>query len=61
MSVLGMEMTLVKSLHNFLKAILVDDVRSMEGFLSVQIPEPVFFNVYGAQESISRNEFRHPM
>jgi hypothetical protein len=24
-------------------------------------PEPVFFNVYGAQESILRNEFRQPM
>ncbi len=24
-------------------------------------PEPVFLNVYGAQESIARNEFRQPM
>ncbi len=24
-------------------------------------PEPVFLNVYGAQESIPRNEFRQPM
>ncbi len=24
-------------------------------------PEPVFLNVYGAQESIPRNEFRKPM
>ncbi len=27
----------------------------------VQYPEPVFLNVYGAQESIPRNEFRQPM
>ncbi len=25
------------------------------------ISEPVFLNVYGAQESIPRNEFRQPM
>jgi hypothetical protein len=25
------------------------------------IPEPVFLNVYGAPESIPRNEFRQPM
>jgi hypothetical protein len=25
------------------------------------IPEPVFLNVYGAQEWIPRNEFRQPM
>jgi hypothetical protein len=24
-------------------------------------PEPVFFNVYGAQESILRHQFRQPM
>jgi hypothetical protein len=24
-------------------------------------PEPVFLNVYGAQESIPRNKFRQPM
>jgi hypothetical protein len=32
-------------------------------FSSFQIdsPEPVFFYVYGAQESILRNEFRQPM
>ncbi len=24
-------------------------------------PEPVFLNVYGAQESIPRNEYRKPM
>jgi hypothetical protein len=24
------------------------------------LPEPVFLNVYGAQESIPRNEFRQP-
>jgi hypothetical protein len=24
-------------------------------------PEPVFLNVYGAQESISRHQFRQPM
>jgi hypothetical protein len=24
-------------------------------------PEPVFLNVYGAQESIPRNEFRQPI
>jgi hypothetical protein len=24
-------------------------------------PEPVFLNVYGAQKSIPRNEFRQPM
>jgi hypothetical protein len=24
-------------------------------------PEPVFLNVYGAQESIPKNEFRQPM
>ncbi len=29
-------------------------------YLSVN-PEPVFLNVYGAQESIPRNEFRQPM
>jgi hypothetical protein len=28
------------------------------GFLS---SEPIFLNVYGAQESIPRNEFRQPM
>jgi hypothetical protein len=27
----------------------------------LKIPEPVFLNVYGAQESIPRNEFRQPM
>ncbi len=26
-----------------------------------ECPEPVFLNVYGAQESIPRNEFRRPM
>jgi hypothetical protein len=26
-----------------------------------EITEPVFLNVYGAQESIPRNEFRQPM
>jgi hypothetical protein len=25
------------------------------------VDEPVFLNVYGAQESIPRNEFRQPM
>ncbi len=25
------------------------------------IPEPVFLNVYGAQESIPRHQFRQPM
>ncbi len=25
------------------------------------IPKPVFLNVYGAKESIPRNEFRQPM
>ncbi len=25
------------------------------------LPEPEFLNVYGAQESIPRNEFRQPM
>ncbi len=46
----GMEMTLVKSLHNFLKTILVDDVRSIEGFLSVQIPGHYYsgYSVIGA-------------
>jgi hypothetical protein len=29
--------------------------------LDQQCPEPVFLNVYGAQESIPRNEFRQPM
>jgi hypothetical protein len=28
---------------------------------SVVDPEPVFLNVYGATESIPRNEFRQPM
>jgi hypothetical protein len=28
---------------------------------TVQISEPVFLNVYGAQESIPRNEFLQPM
>ncbi len=28
---------------------------------SPNIPEPVFLNVYGVQESIPRNEFRQPM
>jgi hypothetical protein len=28
---------------------------------SLNIPEPVFLNVYGAQESIPRNEFRQPI
>jgi hypothetical protein len=27
----------------------------------ISLPEPVFLNVYGAQESIPRNEFRQPM
>jgi hypothetical protein len=26
-----------------------------------KLPEPVFLNVYGAQESIPRNAFRQPM
>ncbi len=30
-------------------------------FFGVPLPEPVFLNVYGAQESIPRNEFRQPM
>ncbi len=30
-------------------------------FLSTNQHEPVFLNVYGAQESIPRNEFRQPM
>jgi hypothetical protein len=29
--------------------------------LNLLRPEPVFLNVYGAQESIPRNEFRQPM
>jgi hypothetical protein len=29
--------------------------------LLLQRPEPVFLNVYGARESIPRNEFRQPM
>ncbi len=32
-----------------------------EPFSPDQPPEPVFLNVYGAQESIPRNEFRQPM
>jgi hypothetical protein len=28
---------------------------------SGNLPEPVFLNVYGAQVSIPRNEFRQPM
>jgi hypothetical protein len=30
-------------------------------FVLHKSPEPVFLNVYGAQESIPRNEFRQPM
>jgi hypothetical protein len=31
------------------------------GSLPMSTAEPVFLNVYGAQESIPRNEFRQPM
>ncbi len=31
------------------------------GDMNVSSAEPVFLNVYGAQESIPRNEFRQPM
>jgi hypothetical protein len=31
------------------------------GIDSWALSEPVFLNVYGAQESIPRNEFRQPM
>ncbi len=30
-------------------------------YLKVSVVQPVFLNVYGAQESIPRNEFRQPM
>ncbi len=33
-----------------------DTVKELPGY-----PEPVFLNVYGALESIPRNEFRQPM
>ncbi len=29
--------------------------------MAAMYPEPVFLNVYGAQESIPRNEFRQPL
>jgi hypothetical protein len=36
-------------------------VRSPKYFGSMCTAEPVFLNVFGAQESIPRNEFRQPM
>ncbi len=35
--------------------------RKKGGRDSKWLTEPVFLNVYGAQESIPRNEFRQPM
>ncbi len=32
-----------------------------DDFVPIVAPEPVFLNVYGAQELIPRNEFRQPM
>jgi hypothetical protein len=44
------------------KSLLSDDDIKKSSFLHEKTDsEPVFFNVYGAQESIPRNEFRQPM
>ncbi len=45
---------MIEVLHAFATKKVVD-------FLLKQNTEPVFLNVYGAQESIPRNEFRQPM
>jgi hypothetical protein len=37
-----------------------DDISS-ENILNILKSEPEFLNVYGAQESIPRNEFHQPM
>jgi hypothetical protein len=37
------------------------DERSIEKETDIFCTEPVFLNVYGAPESILRNEFRQPM
>ncbi len=48
-------------------SVLCDDVPKCRlsydslGIFSLVNPEPVFVNVYGAQESIPRNRFRQPM
>jgi hypothetical protein len=35
--------------------------KNIVSLLMFFFPEPVFLKVYGAQESIPRNEFRQPM
>jgi hypothetical protein len=47
----------VKCNKNLLSPYTVED----GGTLAADTPEPVLLNVYGAQESIPRNEFRQPM
>jgi hypothetical protein len=40
----------------------VASVSSVAGVhCNVAVPEPIFLNIYGAQESIPSNEFRQPM
>jgi hypothetical protein len=46
--------------HRYRSYHLPDRKLAMRYHLSRQ-SEPVFLNVYGAQESIPRNEFRQPM
>jgi hypothetical protein len=55
--------TLLQSVKKGLLANFVSAVRMvLAGFGFFQErPEPVFLSVYGAQESILRNEFRQPM
>ncbi len=43
------------------KSIRIYNPEISPSLLSSLPPEPVFLNVYGAQESIPRNEFRQPM
>jgi hypothetical protein len=43
------------------ETVIVNNGSALAGKLCAGSPKPVFLNVYGAQESIPRNEFRQPM